>query len=81
MSNQGYGKGELPGADRRGPQPEDTAAAQQANIEESYSYSRLDGPIHAERQMRVICIGLGGLGTVFRLQPATIFHQLLSYCL
>lgn len=63
MSNQGYGKGELPGADRGGTKPSDVAAMQRSNVEDSHA--RLGGPIHTERQMRIICIGAGASGLCF----------------
>ncbi len=79
MSNQGYGKGELPGADRSGPQQKDFDAAQQSNQEDSHE--RLGGPIHSERQMRVICIGAGASGLCFayKLQRSFTNFSLTVY--
>ena len=78
MSNQGYGKGELPGADRNSaPKQRDIAARTEA----SQLDSRLGGPIHSERQMRVICIGAGASGLCFayKLQRSFTNFSLTVY--
>ena len=78
MSNQGYGEGELPGADRTSPpKPEDIAARTEA----SRRHSRLGGPIHSERQMRIICIGAGASGLCFayKLQRSFTNFSLTVY--
>ena len=63
MSNQGYGEGELPSADRGPAKQSDIQQNQLANLRDSQA--RLNAPIHAERHMRVICIGAGASGVCF----------------
>jgi ribulose 1,5-bisphosphate synthetase/thiazole synthase len=63
MSNQGYGEGELSGADRGVAKQSNIQQNQLANLKDSKA--RLNTPIHAKRQMRIICIGAGASGLCF----------------
>ena len=79
MSNQGYGEGKLPGADRGAPKQSDIQQSQILNLRDSKA--RRDAPIHSERQMRVICIGAGASGLCFayKLQRSFTNFSLTVY--
>jgi ribulose 1,5-bisphosphate synthetase/thiazole synthase len=79
MSNQGYGKGELPGADRGPPKQRDVRQNQIATLRDSKP--RHNMPLHSERPMRVICIGAGASGLCFayKLQRSFTNFSLTVY--